>query len=112
MQEIYDFMGGRDVSSSFSDPAHNSEYDFNSFVECEKEVKRVSAEMRGKKAGTFVLENEIPAVLDENGDVVQEAIPAVLYEYTNDEDLVASVESELDVAKILEDYPISILNQE
>ena len=31
-EEIKLFMNGRDVSSSFSDPAHNSTIDFSEFV--------------------------------------------------------------------------------
>jgi hypothetical protein len=30
--EIKEFMNGRDISSSYSDPAHNSSYDFQEFV--------------------------------------------------------------------------------
>ena len=106
MQDIYDFMNGIDVSTSFSDPAHNSEYSFEEFVAAEKEAKRVKAEIASKKAGTFVLEESIPAVkhIDEETMeevIIEEAIPAVYFEYTTNAKLIASIDSELDVSQMI-----------
>lgn len=44
-QQKYDFMNGRDVSQSFSDPSHNSEIRFEEFEEIVNEVKRVEKEL-------------------------------------------------------------------
>ena len=38
--EIKEFMNGRDVSQSYTDPAHNSSYDFQEFVYVYEEEKR------------------------------------------------------------------------
>lgn len=47
-QERYDsikaFMNGRDVSQSYSDPSHNSQYDFQEFVEVWENEQRLKAE--------------------------------------------------------------------
>jgi hypothetical protein len=39
-QAIKEFMNGRDISSSYSDPTHNSQYDFQEFVYVYEEEKR------------------------------------------------------------------------
>jgi len=104
-QEIYDFMAGRDVSSSFSDKGHNSEIDFIDFMVVDREAKRVKIELASKKDGTFLLEAAIPAVkavdIAGNETVIEEAVPAVYYEYTNDAALIASITSDLDVEALL-----------
>ena len=106
MDDIYNFMDGRDVSSSFSDKAHNSEYSFEEFIVVDKEAKRVQAEVDSKKAGTYILEVAIPVVKhfdEETGEEVidSEAVPAVYYVYTTDLKLKNSVTSELDVSKFI-----------
>lgn len=100
-QEIYEFMNGRDISASYSDPAHNSTIDFAEFVEVVDEADKVKDELSSKKAGTFTISSSVPAVLNDAGEVVTEEVPAVFYQYTTDSDLVASITSELDVAAIL-----------
>ena len=104
-QEIYDFMNGRDVSSSFSDPSHNSEVSFEEFIAVDKEAKKVKAEILSKKAGTFVLEEAIPAEyeLDENEIQIETSayVPTVFYVYTTNAKLVSSITSELDISKLV-----------
>jgi len=97
-QEIYDFMNGRDVSSSFSDPSHNSEVSFEEFIAVDKEAKKVKAEILSKKAGTFVLEE-----LDENEIQIETSayVSAVFYVYTTNAKLVSSITSELDISKLV-----------
>ena len=103
--DIYNFMNGRDCSASFSDASHNSEYSFNEFLEVENETKRVKNELTSKKNGTFLLEPKVPAVkeFDDDGNdiIISEEVPAVYFEYTTDEDLINSMESFLDVTKLL-----------
>jgi len=105
IQKVYDFMNGRDVSSSFSDKAHNSEYDFEEFVAVDKEVKKIKAEIISKKAGTFVLEEAIPPKyeLDENAIQIETSayVPTVFYVYSTDAKLIASITSKLDVSKLV-----------
>ena len=91
-QEIYTFMAGRDVSASFSDPAHNSEISFNTFKAVLAEVKRVKAALADFASGSHLL---TPAVQDE--ETGEEITPTEYYVPTTNEDLVAQVESDLDV---------------
>ena len=63
MQEIYDFMAGRDVSASYSDPAHKSQYHFQEFVDVENEVKRIIKESYTYVDGKLVI-NEVESGLD------------------------------------------------
>jgi len=105
-QEIYSFMNGRDVSTSFSDSSHNSEINFIDFVGVDREAKRVKSELASKKDGTFLLEAAFPAITttnEETGEItiLTPAVPAVYYEYTNDAALIASITSDLDVEALL-----------
>jgi hypothetical protein len=38
---IKEFMNGRDISSSYSDPKHNSEYDFSEFEHVYNEEQKL-----------------------------------------------------------------------
>ena len=46
MKDIYEFMDGRDVSASFSDPAHDSKYSFGELLAVDAEAKRVVAKIK------------------------------------------------------------------
>jgi 6-pyruvoyl-tetrahydropterin synthase len=85
VQEIYNFMNGRDISTSYQDAAHNSKYDFSDFVAVTDEVNRVKAEFTAKKDGAFLLSSD----------------PDTYYEYTTDEDVVSSIVSDLNVQTII-----------
>ena len=101
IQEVYDFMAGRDVSSSFSDKAHNSQYDFEDFVSVDKEAKKVKAELLSKLNGSFKLTAKVNATYDEEGEILTEEVPATYYVVTTETALISGIESELDIIKIL-----------
>ena len=79
MQDIYDFMNGRDVSASFSDKTHNSDYSFGQFVAVQNEVDRILADRYIHS-------------IDENGENIASINPDVSSEL-------------LDVSKVLENNP-------
>ena len=51
-------MAGRDISASFSDPAHNSEIPFSDFVAVEAESNRVKALITQLISGTYLIKED------------------------------------------------------
>ncbi len=108
MQTDYDFMAGRDVSTSFSDPAHNSEIDFIDFIVADREAQRVKAKMISLINGSFELEAAIPSekeVNEETGEVtiLTPAVPAVYYNATTKIDMISQISSELNEENLLDE---------
>ena len=72
------------------------------------EMKKLEGEILSKVAGSYVLEAAIKEVLDEEGNVSQEAIPAVYYTCTTKTKLISDTPSDiLDVTVLcgdVEDY--------
>lgn len=63
------------------------------------EIKRLEAEVMSKMSGTFIIKAGTPAVYDEKGKLVKEAIPPVYFVVKSEKMLVASLKSDLlDVA--------------
>lgn len=57
---IKTFMNGRDVSASYSDPSHKSEYDFQEFVEVFENEARLKAEQDALNALNNPIDNIHP----------------------------------------------------
>jgi len=103
-QDIFDFMNGRDISTSYQDVNHKSTYGFQEFVEVWNEGNRVKEEILSKLNGTYVLTAAIPATEE------SEEVPCVYYNYTTKSNLISSIISDLDIEKVLA-YMVTYYNQ-
>lgn len=70
-------------------------YPVQKIEQVDAEVKRIKEELSAYKSGAKVISEAVPAVLDEEGNVLTPEVPAVYYQYTTDQDLLAQVSSEL-----------------
>jgi len=97
--EIAQAIFAKIVEYGNADKAYKSQadsaYDPEHFQAVDKEADRISAELAAYKSGSKVITPAVPAVYDEEGNVTTEAVPAVCYEYTTDEDLLSQVTSDL-----------------
>ena len=107
-QQIYEFMAGRDPSTSFSDKSHNSEVNFIDFVGVNMEADRVKDKIVSLVNGSFEIEAAVPAITTLNEttgeiSVVKAAIPAVYYDATTKIDMISQISSELNEENILDE---------
>ncbi|MDD4805099.1 MAG: hypothetical protein PHN69_08230 [Candidatus Pacebacteria bacterium] len=103
-QEIYSLIKQYGSADRAYKLKGNSNYEPEHFDLVNKEADRIVRELREYKNGNVILEAAIPAVYDEEGNVTSDAIPAVMYEYTTDADLIEQISSDyLDVATIYND---------
>lgn len=79
--------------------APDTNFDFSNCKLVWTELKTLETEIMSKMSGTFIIKAGTPAVYDEKGKLVKEAIPPVYFVVKSEKMLVASLKSDLlDVA--------------
>lgn len=96
-QTIYTFMGNRDVSSTFSDPAHNSEYDFKDIEAVIKEKERIIAEIALLKSGNKVIKEAVYKDVESKEGITEKVLVTEEEKFIpqNDLDILSQLSSEL-----------------
>jgi hypothetical protein len=82
----------------------NSDFEPEHFPIVEKEIERLASEINSRMSGSYLLEPAYPATYTEEGEIDEEAVPAVYYEATTKTKLIEDVSSDLlDVETLLDD---------
>ena len=102
-QEIYVGLQTKDANRLFLEDNIPTEYT----VAVEKEINRLESEMVSKMSGSFIIEPAVPATYTEEGEIDEEAVPAVYYTVTTEKALKEGMSSEiLDIPTLVTDVRI------
>ncbi len=102
-QQIYELLKIKDANRIFLEDNIATEYT----KQVEEEIKKLESEMVSKMNGTFELTAKIPTEYDEEGNVINEEVPATYYTVTTETALKNSMSSELlNISKVVEDIRI------
>ena len=100
-QEIYELIKTHGNADLAFKNQEGSVYDAENVKATADELDRVVGLLTAYRNGSVVVTPVVPAVVDDEGNITMPAVPAVYYEYTTDEDLIAQVSSDLlDVSTI------------
>jgi len=101
---IYELLKVKDANRIFLEDNIATEYTEQVIAE----MKRLENEIISKVNGGFILEKAIPAVYDEEGIVISNEIPAVVYKITSKAQFLIDLNSDLlnseKVCSDVEDY--------
>jgi len=102
-QEIYELLKTHDINTLFLENDIPTEYS----SQVAKEINKLEGEMVSKMSGSFELTARVPATHDDEGEIVDEEVPATYYEVTTEKALKESMSSEiLDIPTIVTDVRI------
>ena len=103
-KEIYELLKTKDANSIFLEDNIPTEYT----KQVQTEMDRLENETITKASGNFIIEPAYPETYNEDGEVDEEAVPAVYYKLTTKKALLESMSSDLlDVSEAcsdVEDY--------
>ena len=101
---IYELLKTKDANRIFLEDNIPTEYT----EQVEGIISAFESEYVSKVSGSYMITAKIPATYDEAGEIVDEAIPAVMYELTTKTALLESISCELldkaTIASDVEDY--------
>jgi len=102
-QSIYELLKTNDINTLFLE--QNISTEFSSKVQ--DEIIRLENEMVSKMNGSFELTARVPATYDDEGEIVDEEVPATYFKVTTEKALKESMTSEiLDIPTIVTDVRI------
>ena len=89
--EIYVALKTKDGNRLFLEDNIATEYT----EQVQAEINKLESEMVSKMSGSYELTAKIPAVYDEEGEILTEEVPATYYVVTTETSLKASMSSKL-----------------
>jgi len=101
--EIYVALKTKDGNRLFLEDNIATEYT----EQVQAEINKLESEMVSKMSGSYELTAKIPAVYDEEGEILTEEVPATYYVVTTETALKASMSSDLlDIDTVVTDVRI------
>ena len=101
--EIYEALKSKDGNRLFLEDNIATEYT----EQVQAEINKLESEMVSKMSGSYELTAKIPAVYDEEGEILTEEVPATYYVVTTETALKASMSSDLlDIDTVVTDVRI------
>ena len=100
---IYELLKTKDGNTLFLESNIATEYT----EQVQAEINKLESEMVSKMSGSYELTAKIPAVYDEEGEILTEEVPATYYVVTTETALKASMSSDLlDIDTVVTDVRI------
>ena len=102
-QSIYELLKTNDINTLFLEQNIPTEYS----SKVSKEINKLENEMVSKMNGSFELTARVPATYDDEGEIVDEEVPATYFKVTTEKALKGSMSSViLDIPTIVTDVRI------